>query len=369
MNYLFAIKSLSVVGGGAEKVLVEVANGLCRRGHVVGVLTFDFGGEAFYGLDEGVTRYDMGFNAPGHPTSLGNLARAIPRIRTVVRRHAPDVFIPFMHSTFVPLSLALTGMRYKTVFSEHVDYGHYSKKPMQYKLLKMAKRSVLATTVPSQAAMDTFPIADRKRMVVVPNPVRQMGLANEVSDQDDNGRIVLSVGRLMYEKDYPVLIDAFSMVANDFPNWVLKIVGEGDQRSTLEAQVSALGLQGRVKLPGATRDVLSEWHKASFAVVSSRYESFGMAAAEALMCAKPVLTFSECAGVAEMVEDGRNGVLVTGGGSHKSRKNALAVGLRRLMVDPDLCRQLGAAGPKSVAHYDLESVLDQWEALLAATLA
>jgi len=147
----------------------------------------------------------------------------------------------------------------------------------------------------------------------------------------------------------------------------LKIVGEGQLRDALEAQVASCGLENRIELPGATRDVTTEYANARFVVLPSRYESFGLVAAEALASSKPVLSFAECAGLSELVEDSRNGILVKGGTSHDERKNALADGLRQLMANPELCATLGAAGPSSVAQYDLESILDKWEALLEAS--
>lgn len=369
MKCLFAIKSLNVVGGGAEKVLVEVANGLCRRGHDIGILTFDFEGQSFYELDVSVARHDMAFNSPGHPLTLHSFLKAVPKIRRTVRHENPDVLVPFMHSTFVPLAAAIAGMRFPTIYSEHVDFGHYVDRKKQLKLLRLAKRSAIVTTVPSQGAKATFPPKDKEGMVVLANPVRNTQVATTNNGGTLRSKVVLSVGRLMEEKDFPALIDAFAMVSQEFPDWTLKIVGEGVQRSELEARVSNLGLDGRIQLPGAIQDVMNEYRKADFIAVSSRYESFGMAAAEALMCAKPVLSFAECAGVAEMIQDGTNGILVAGGKTREGRREAMANGLRHLMARPDLCYKMGKSGPKSVSHYDIERVLDEWEALLTSAIA
>jgi glycosyltransferase involved in cell wall biosynthesis len=367
VRVLFAIKSLNVVGGGAENVLVELANGLQSRGNEVGILTFDYPGQAFYALSGDIQRFDMAFNQPGQPTSPGQFFKAIPRIRNAVRDFQPDVLVPFMHSTFVPMALATLGMRVRSVFSEHVDYGHYIKNNAQYRLLKMAKRSVSCTTIPSRGALMTYPEQDRKGMRVVANPIQKAQLVGSVPHAHDDRPVVLSVGRLMTEKDHAVLIDAFSLVAAEFPDWTLRIVGEGQLRDALEAQVASYGLENRIELPGATRDVAAEYANARFVVLPSRYESFGMVAAEALAASKPVLSFAECAGLSEMVEDGRNGLLVKGGSSHEVRKNALADGLRKLMENPELCARLGTAGPDSVSQYDIESILDEWEALLVAS--
>lgn len=130
MKLLFAIKSLNVVGGGAERVLVDVANGMAARGHEVHVLTFDSPGESFYPLSPLVTRIDIAIGQPGKPTSRTAFARSIRRIRRSVQALGADLVIPFMHSTYVPLVLALLGTGTRIIVSEHVDNTHYLSRPV-----------------------------------------------------------------------------------------------------------------------------------------------------------------------------------------------------------------------------------------------
>lgn len=97
---------------------------------------------------------------------------------------------------------------------------------------------------------------------------------------------------------------------------------------------------------------------------SSCYESFGLVAAEALASGRAVLAFDDCAGLREIVTDGQDGLLVPGVCNDAARAHNLAAGLRRLMGDPDLCARFGQAGPAAVARFDIETVLDLWEAVI-----
>src|SRR6185295_9431421 len=99
LKVLLAIKSLNVSGGGAERVLVDVANGLVARGHQIHVLTFDPPGESFYALDERIQRTDTGIGQPGVPTPRLGFAKSIPRIRRSVLEQKADLVVAFMHST------------------------------------------------------------------------------------------------------------------------------------------------------------------------------------------------------------------------------------------------------------------------------
>jgi len=79
---------------------------------------------------------------------------------------------------------------------------------------------------------------------------------------------------------------------------------------------------------------------------------------------RAVLSFDDCAGIAEIVESGKNGVLVSGSPAREERVEALANGLRRMMADPELCDRLGRAGPAGVTRFGLDAVLDRWEEVL-----
>lgn len=354
MRVLLAIKALGVPGGGAEKVLVDVANGLHRRGHEIRILTFEQPGPAFYDLLPEIGRV---FVTPG-AGRLGIL-RAVPRIRAVIKAERPDAMAAFMHSSYVPMALAGLGTGVPLVASEHTDAVHYRDRPLERGLRRVADYLSALRTVPSESARRSFLAADGSDSIVVPNPVAPLP---QIPLPED--RIVLNVGSMRPEKDHAVLLDAFAQVAGAFPDWRLRLVGDGPQRAELEAQAARLGLGARVEMPGFTRDVGAAYAAARFLVLPSRYESFGMVAAEALSVGRAVLSFDDCGGIAEIVENGRNGLLVRGAPDRATRVAALAEGLRRLMGDPEFCARLGAAGPASVRQYGLEAVLDRWEDVL-----
>lgn len=369
MKLLFAIKSLNVAGGGAERVLVDVANGLAARGHAMSILTFDPPGPSFYPLDRAITRIDLPFNSPGTPLSLKAFMGAIPRLRAAVRQCGPDVLVAFMHSTFVPVTLATIGLGCKRVFSEHIDARHYHSRPFERLALLLLRRWAAATTIPSQSAHRSFAPAISATMTIVPNPVDVSRFSRCARTSAAEGRTVLCVGRLMEEKDHACLIRAFARIAPHFPQWRLRIVGEGTLRAVLEREVARLGLERCVELPGARGDIADEYAHAGVVAISSRNESFGMVAAEALAAQRPVLAFDTCAGVAEMIAQGEDGVLVDGSGTDEARVAALAAGLNRLLADDALRARLAANGPAAVKRFGIEAVLDRWETLLARVTA
>ena len=163
-------------------------------------------------------------------------------------------------------------------------------------------------------------------------------------------KLLLSVGRLDPQKDHSTLIDAFSQVAECQPDWDLKIVGEGPLRRPLERQIARLGLETRVSLPGTVRDISTEYRNAQLFVLPSRYESFSLSTAEALAHGLPVIGFSDCPAIGQLVKSSENGVLVKPDGK---RAESLAAALGSVMQDPELRRRL-AIGAQPVADYSAQ---------------
>lgn len=369
MRILFAIKNLAHAGGGAERVLVEIASGLVERGHDIAVLTFDAPGRAyFYRLDERVRRIELPVCPNAESLRLDRVLRALPRIRRVVTDMAPDVAVPFMHSAYVPVAAALAGSGVPVLLSEHAPTRHFRDRPVQRLLVRTAEKLAVAKTVPSTGQLDDHPAAMRSRVYVMPNPVNVASFAAAANAPASSPPVLLGIGRFRAEKNFVELVRAFAAVAPRFPQWKLRLVGDGEERGRIEAELARLNLRERVILAGMTRDPVAEYAAASIVAIPSHYESFGLIAGEALAAGRPVISFDHCIGVAEIVDHGRNGLLVRGGTDAETRVGALEKGLARLMSDPVLRSTLGRAGPASVECYRPDRVLDLWEALLQGVI-
>jgi glycosyltransferase involved in cell wall biosynthesis len=136
-------------------------------------------------------------------------------------------------------------------------------------------------------------------------------------------------------------------------------------RAQLEEQISTLGLGNRVQLPGPTRDITKEYSSAQLFVVSSRYESFGLATAEALAHGLPVVGFADCPGTNQLVRTGKNGVLANG----TDRAASLASALHALMTDNRLRVRLARKSSDILNNFCPERVLDCWERLIEKTIS
>ena len=172
-------------------------------------------------------------------------------------------------------------------------------------------------------------------------------------------RTVVAAGRLTREKGFDRLVDAFAPVARDHPAWRLLILGEGRQRNALCAQVEALGLADQVLLPGHVDDLAPVLRETSLLAMTSRAEGFPMVLIEAMSQGLPVVAMDCPRGPAEIVRDGKNGLLVPDGDVA-----AMTAALRLLVEDEDLRRGYGARARCDAAQYAPSRVADDWRGLL-----
>ncbi len=360
----FMIKALANTGGGAERVLVDVANGLAERGHRISVITCDPpGAPSYYPLHPSIDIIQLDSGNTEQSSSPRQFLKRLRSYRRVLKARHPDVVVAFMHSSYIPAGLALLGTGIPLLASEHIGPEHYRSRPLERILLQLTPVFAEVITVVSEQIRASFNPWLRRKMRVAHNPVSFTAKSRkaERSSGDGHAKLLLSVGRMTEQKNQACLIEAFALIADKFPNWTLRIAGDGPLLDELAAQVSASGLSGRVELPGNIADIGAEYENADLFVLPSRYESFGLATAEAIMHGLPAVGFAGCPGTNELIRPGENGLLAEGNGD----AGALAATLSELMGDPEALKRLENAPTQWLQDaYAPSHVLDVWERLL-----
>jgi glycosyltransferase involved in cell wall biosynthesis len=368
VKIVFAIKALGNQGGGAERVLVEVASGLARRGHAVTIFTSDrVGSASYYPLDPRVRLTCLGIGDTLAKSTIREILHRLTRLKRAILDEAPDVVVGFMQSTYVPLGFALKASGIPMIASEHIGPEHYSNRWLERLVLNATPLVAARITVVSSQILHSFNPWLRRKMVAVPNPVGVAGQAIEDGSHSDRPeKLLLCVGRLTPQKDHAVLIAAFASIATEFPEWRLRIVGEGELRGKLQEMIDSFELNGKIQLAGATPLIDDEYASADLFVLPSTYESFGLATAEALLHGLPAIGFADCPGTNELIRDDENGRLVRG----EDRKGGLATVLADLMRDPVARTRLSGSSRQWIMdRYGIEGVVDQWESVFSAVVS
>ena len=173
-------------------------------------------------------------------------------------------------------------------------------------------------------------------------------------------RVLLAVGRLDPVKNLEGLLAVFARLANRHPGWDLVILGEGPERSALQVASVALGLEGRVLMPGIAGNI-AHWHaRCDLYVLSSHSEGFPNALAEALCHGMPVVSVDCDTGPRDIIRHGIDGLLVAPGDPA-----ALERALDSLMGNSAFRQQFAAQAADARQRFSIERIAGMWETLFS----
>ncbi len=241
------------------------------------------------------------------------------------------------------------------VGQEHLVYEQHSD----------ALRRIMRETYPALDAFVTVTEADARTysvrmplpgvlMRAIPNSVPRPSLISDGS----NTRTIVAAGRLAPSKRHDLLVDAFATVADDHPDWVLRIYGKGNQRARLVRKVHEHGLEDRVWLMGPHPRVEEAWAQGAFAAASSSGEAFGMTIVEAMRSGLPVVSTDCPHGPASIISNREDGILVP-----NRSVSGIASGLAELMGNETKRRSMAEAALKNSERFDPARVVRMHEGL------
>ena len=196
-----------------------------------------------------------------------------------------------------------------------------------------------------------------KNIVVIPNPLSYYpDVVNDVPK--DHGRIIF-VGRFNHEKRIDKLIDAFSLIADKYPEWHVDIFGEGNERQNLLDQIASLNLKGRIIIHEPTKAIYDEYKRSEMLVLCSEHEAYSLVLVEAMCCGVPCVSFDCPVGPGEIINDGVTGCLVKNGDVRD-----LASKIEWLIVHESERREMGIKARESATKRRLSVVMSEYEMLL-----
>lgn len=345
-------------------MIVAIMHAMVARGHKVSLLTWDqAGAETFYPLNTEIAWHKLDMGNPAEKAGVKSIVARAPRIRALVKEAAPSVIVCFQGGPFRAMQLYTLGLGIPLVAAERTAptlYDHANSATLR-RIEHFSFRFAKKIAVQIERYRELYPRSLQKKIVAIPNPVSPV-TRRAHPEKPLNGRFrLLSVGRLSYQKNYPVLISAFSKLVERFPEWDLHIVGEGTDREKLECQIAETEtLKGRVFLPGATNRISEQYAKAHLFCLPARWEGFPNALAEAFSHGLPAVGFAGCAGVSDLIEPGKTGMLAEGNGDPVPLASALA----DLMEAPARRSEMGWAATEAMRDYHPETIFNRWEAFL-----
>lgn len=188
--------------------------------------------------------------------------------------------------------------------------------------------------------------------------IRELGSA-PLPEGADESPYILGVGRLMPQKGFDILLQAYAEAMKQGLQHRLLIVGEGRERKRLETMIRELGLDDRVVLLGFQENPYAWMKHADLFVSSSRFEGFCRVLAEAQAIGTPVVSTDCPDGPAEVLQHGRSGVLV-----ENENVNALAGGIMAMISNREKMREFSEKGLERVEEFTLRNTVGGFENIL-----
>jgi glycosyltransferase involved in cell wall biosynthesis len=307
-------------GGGAERIFVNLANEFARRGFCVDLILNQKKGPYLSNIEKRVDVIELG---PGR-----TLFCILP-LGLLLKKSNPDVLITALDHTNMAAVIVkyLFFLKTKIILTRHV-YSEGGEKPSGIKnkfrlltrflLYRGADKLVAVSEGVANSLVNEIKIK-REAVEVIYNPLVDDAIS--VMKEEDvkhpwfgenkkNHRIIISAGRLVPLKNFPVLIKAFAYLNRKKGNLKLVILGEGSELKRLKALAERLGVGGSVSFPGFINNPYAYITNSDVFALSSNLEGCPNVLVEALACGTPVVSTDCPSGPSEILQNGKYGKLV-----------------------------------------------------------
>lgn len=192
-------------------------------------------------------------------------------------------------------------------------------------------------------------------VIVIPNSIPYFPSSSSTC----KGHKVIAVGRYTYQKGFDMLIDAWRIVSQRYPDWKLNIYGSGDNE-IYQSLADSKQVGDSICCHSAVNNIYEKYLESSIFVLSSRYEGFGLVLAEAMSSGIPVVTFTCPCGPKDIVTDKVDGLWV-----EPNNVNDLADKICYLVEHEDERIKMGEEAAKSSKRYCQNIIMKQWIDLFA----
>jgi GalNAc-alpha-(1->4)-GalNAc-alpha-(1->3)-diNAcBac-PP-undecaprenol alpha-1,4-N-acetyl-D-galactosaminyltransferase len=347
----------AMFGGGAERLMSQLACRWADAGHQVHLVTWSAVETDRYQLSPNVIRVGLDLMQPSRGVLHGLISnmRRVRRLRATIQSIQPDLVLSFCDQMNIVALQAAKGLkRLPLIVSEHSD-------PAKQRLSRLWEYGRDRNYPKATACVAlTDGIAHYMTRWILPNKIRVIPPAISPPQQPDiefprRQPIILAVGRLSHEKGIDLLIEAWGRIHNRLPNWKLQIAGSGPLESKLRTQANGLE---RIEFLGWVDNAWSLYNQASLFVLPSRYEGFPVAMVEALSQGLPVIA-TRCSDAIRLFENEKAIHAIAA-----DQVESMATEVEQLTQDTARRQSLGQAGRIASQHFHWDQVGPLWDELL-----
>lgn len=356
MKILFLTDQIAI-HGGTEKILSMKLNRFVKQGHDIHLATSEQKGKPYiYFLEDKISKIDFDINYVRTKSyfTLENIFRTIKHIiklKKYIIQHKPDIIVS---SGFGPEQyfLLLIAGKIPLIKEIHTSGSVFRPSGVSKKLFGLL-RKYKKVVVLNKDEKQYYP---KFNLAVIPNFIEKTAIG-EVYDRENT---IIAAGRIAPVKQFDHLIRAWALIAYKFPDWKIKIFGDGDEKleKQLKELANNLNVGNSVLFPGSTNQLLTEFRKAKIYAMTSESECFPMVLLEAMSVGLPIVSYDSPHGPANIVTNGVEGII-----TERQNIGKFSEALRKVIEDEGLRKRMGSNAIKNSVLFSGDNVGSIWNNL------
>ena len=376
---IYYIYTALVTKGGADRVIAEKANWLAEHGHDVAIITdTQMGREPVFPLSQKVRLIDLAIDFSkeyGH----GFIMRIVmyyklmhqyrQKMTEVLMHDRPDIVITTLGRDISFITKIKDGskkigeahttkhfIRNFHLLEQRNIIFRYLTKYFRWDMDREVNRLDALVVLTSQ---DQHDWGKKIPVYVIPN---SYPFYPDIPSTCENKQAII-VGRYNSAKGYNYLVDAWKLVHQRHPDWIINIFGSGEYENDIRHRIHDEGLQDVIIMNPPTDRIMEEYLRSSIYVMSSVFEGFAMVLLEAMACGLPCVSFDCPYGPRNVITNGEDGILV-----EYLNSQALADNICKLIENKDLRMEMGNKGRRNVLRFSRETIMPQWVELFESVI-
>ena len=282
-------------------------------------------------------------------------------IKSALKKLNPDIVVMCDNGLKSFLLPRITRKKYPLVYEMHVSKHilvkpagvikrlfrkHFLYRYMAYWAAKYDKFVVLTSSAIQEWQLNNIE--------AIPNP---LWFTPDMISTTGN-KIAIAVGRYVYEKGYDRMLEAWKLISDKHPDWVLKIYGDTNGDSSIKTLAENLGIIQTIEFCNPKKDIKAAYTEASVHLLTSRYEGFGLVLIEAAACGVPSVAFDCPVGPKDIITNGKDGFLIEDG-----KITAFASAVEKLIENEELRQEMGKNAKQKANTYAIEPIMERWDKL------
>jgi glycosyltransferase involved in cell wall biosynthesis len=337
--------------GGAERVLVTIANGLAERGIKVAIVVYKDIKPYYYRLNPDVEIYRL-----DNSSTLGFIKRIrqIRQLYIYIKIFRPNALVHLGSRTII-LTI-LSSLLHNNVYTAAWLHYSYHKRMDVFEYLFRNTYGRLLKAIVILNKTDVLGYGHHFRNILhIPNPTPFH--TENLSSQ--NNKTIIAVGRISRIKGFSFLLRAFAKIVHEenIEGWRLKIFGDdGGDKQTLIHLSHQLGIDNHLSFNDSVVDIENEYIHSDIYAMTSITECFPMVLLEAHECGLPIVSFDCNSGPRDIITNRVDGLLI-----RPYDVDLFAAALHKLIADESLRKKMGKIGSSNIKRFNLDIVMKSWE--------